>query len=68
MKKKGQQAAQNSRKKKIDILETLRSDGYDNRYTTVCNAVRDVERKTMEAFIRQQYIWGDCSEFDLRQG
>ena len=66
MKKKEQQADQNNRKKRLISKEALHDDGYDNRYTTVCNAVRDVEAKGREAFIRQQYIWGDCSEFDLR--
>ena len=42
----------------------MRSGGYDIGYITVCNAVRDVERKTMEAFIRQQYGWDDSAEFD----
>ena len=51
-------------KKKIDILEVLKDDGFDIGYTTVCNTVRDIERKTREAFIRQQYNWGDSSEFD----
>ena len=51
-------------KKKIDILEALRDDGYDIGYTTVCNAVNDIEVKKKEAFIRQHYSWGDSSEFD----
>lgn len=51
-------------KKKIDILEALKEDGHDIGYTTVCNAVREVERKTKEAFVRQHYKWGDSAEFD----
>jgi predicted transcriptional regulator len=51
-------------KKKIDILEALRSDGYDIGYTTVRSAVRDIEVKTKEAFIKQNYSWGDSAEFD----
>lgn len=51
-------------KKKIDILEALHDDGYDIGYTTVCNTVNDIEAKKKEAFIRQHYSWGDCSEFD----
>jgi len=45
-------------KKKIDILEALKDNGHDIGYTTVCNAVREIERRTREAFIRQQYSWG----------
>lgn len=51
-------------KKKIDILEALRDAGHDIGYTTVCNAVSDIERKSREAFIRQQYNFGDAAEFD----
>ncbi|MCE5329605.1 IS21 family transposase [bacterium] len=51
-------------KKKIDILEALHDEGYDIGYTTVCNAVIDIEQKKREAFIRQQYSWGDSAEFD----
>jgi transposase/transposase-like protein len=51
-------------KKKIDILEALKDESYDIGYTTVCNAVRELERKKREAFIKQEYGWGDSSEFD----
>jgi transposase-like protein len=51
-------------KKKIDILEALHEGCYDIGYTTVCNAVNDIEAKKKEAFIRQHYSWGDASEFD----
>lgn len=51
-------------KKKVDILEALKDESYDIGYTTVCNAVRELERKKREAFIRQEYGWGDSSEFD----
>ena len=51
-------------KKKIDILEALKEDGHDIGYTTVCNTVREIERKTKEAFVRQHYSWGDSAEFD----
>ena len=51
-------------KKKIDILDALRDEGHDIGYTTVCNAVSEIEKRQKEAFIRQHYSWGDCSEFD----
>lgn len=51
-------------KKKIDILQALRDAGHDIGYTTVCAAVNDIERKSREAFIRQEYNLGDAAEFD----
>jgi len=51
-------------KKKIDILEALHEKGHDIGYTTICSAVNDIEAKKKEAFIKQHYSWGDCSEFD----
>ena len=51
-------------KKKIDILEALRDEGYDIGYTTVCTAVSDIKKRQKEAFIRQLDSWGDSSEFD----
>ncbi|MEI7616259.1 MAG: IS21 family transposase [Actinomycetota bacterium] len=51
-------------KKKIDILQALKDDGFDIGYTTVCTAISDIERKSREAFIRQQYNFGDAAEFD----
>ncbi len=32
-------------KKKIDTLEALRDEGFDIGYTTVCNAITNIERK-----------------------
>ena len=51
-------------KKKIDILEALKEKDYDIGYTTVCNAIKDIERSKREAFIKQQYSWADAAEFD----
>ena len=45
-------------------MEALRDEAYDIGYTTVCNAVRDIERKIREAFVKQQYSWADAAEFD----
>ena len=51
-------------KKKIDILEALHDEGFDIGYTTVCNAITDIDRKQKEAYIRQQYGPGESAEFD----
>ena len=51
-------------KKKIDILEALKDEGFDIGYTTVCNAITNIERKKKEAYIRQQYSPGESAEFD----
>lgn len=51
-------------KKKIDIFECLSEKGYDISYSTVCNYIRKVEQETKEAFIRQEYSYGESAEFD----
>ncbi|MDI9597063.1 MAG: IS21 family transposase [Atribacterota bacterium] len=52
---------------KIDIYEALLEDGHDIGYTTVCNAVRDIDREQKEAYIRQEYLPGEVAEFDWGQ-
>jgi len=52
---------------KIDIYEALLEDGHDIGYTTVCNAVRDIDREEKEAYIRQEYLPGKVAEFDWGQ-
>lgn len=49
--------------KKIDIHERLIELGYDISYPTVCNYIRDNHDKK-EAFIRQEYDFGETLEFD----
>jgi transposase len=51
-------------KKKIDILEALADEGFDIGYTTVCNAITNIDRKQKEAYIRQEYSPGESAEFD----
>ena len=51
-------------KKKIDIHDALIKDGFDISYPTICNFIRDAERKHREAFIRQHYLLGEVCEFD----
>ncbi|QNO15348.1 IS21 family transposase [Alkalicella caledoniensis] len=51
-------------KKKIDIFECLSEKGYDISYSTVCSYIRKVEKESKEAYIRQEYSYGDSTEFD----
>ncbi|WP_102399042.1 IS21 family transposase [Haloimpatiens massiliensis] len=51
-------------KKKIDIYEALKEDGYDISYTTVCIYVNKLLKKGSEAFIKAEYELGDVCEFD----
>lgn len=51
-------------KKKIDISEALKDEGFDISYSTVCNAITDIDRKQKEAYIRQEYLLGESAEFD----
>ncbi|NIA23835.1 MAG: IS21 family transposase [Proteobacteria bacterium] len=50
--------------KKIDIYELLKSKGYDIGYTTIVNTTNGLENKQSEAFIKQEYEYGDVCEFD----
>ena len=49
--------------KKIDIHEKLVSLGFDIGYTTVCNYIKENHDKK-EAFVRQEYGFGETLEFD----
>jgi len=51
-------------KKKIDIHEALKEEGFDIGYTTTCNAVRKINKEAKEAYIRQEYKLGEVCEFD----
>lgn len=50
--------------KKIDIYEYLLKKGYDISYSTIKRLVTQVETRHKEAFIRQEYDFGDICEFD----
>ena len=50
--------------KKTDIFEYLTEQGYEIGYTTVCNYVRERNKRTKEAYIRQVYKLGEICEFD----
>ena len=51
-------------KKKIDIHEALKEEGFDIGYTTTCNTIRKINEEAKEAYIRQEYALGEVCEFD----
>jgi predicted transcriptional regulator len=44
-------------KKKIDIYEALKKEGFDIGYTTTCNTIRKINKESKEAYIRQEYAF-----------
>ena len=50
--------------KKIDIHVHLTRQGFDISYSTVKRLIRKIDERNQEAFIRQEYEYGDISEFD----
>ena len=55
---------QKQQMKKIDIHEHLLDLGFDISYSTVKRLVSEIEKTRKEAFIRQEYDYGDICEFD----
>jgi Transposase and inactivated derivatives len=51
-------------KKKIDIYEALKEEGFDISYSTTCNTIRKIKKEAKEAYIRQEYAKGEVCEFD----
>ena len=51
-------------KKKIDIYEALKEEGFDISYSTTCNTIRKINKEAKEAYIRQEYAFGEVCEFD----
>ena len=51
-------------KKKIDIYEVLKEEGFAIGYTTTCNTIRKINEEAKEAYIRQEYKLGEVCEFD----
>lgn len=50
--------------KKIDVLDYLHEKGFDIGYTSICNYISAKEKRSKEAYIRQEYLAGDVCEFD----
>lgn len=51
-------------KKKIDIYECLIEEGFEISYPTVCNYIRETLNSSKEAYVRQEYQFGEICEFD----
>jgi transposase len=51
-------------KKPIDIFEALEAEGIEVSYSTVLRTIRQLEKKTKEAYIKGGYHPGDVCEFD----
>lgn len=51
-------------KKPMDIFEALEAEGVDISYSTVLRAIRRIENKAKEAYIKAVYAPGDICEFD----
>ena len=54
-------------KKKVDNYEALKEEGFDIGYTTTCNTVRKINKEAQEAYIRQEYAFGEVCKFDWRE-
>ncbi len=50
--------------KAIDIHDALIEDGYTLSYSTTCGYVNRLQEKAKEAYIKQDYDYGDICEFD----
>lgn len=64
---KRQTGKSKQQKKKIDIYECLEEQGYDIGYQTVCNYIKKKKNEKKEAYIRQEYDFGEVSEYDWGQ-
>lgn len=51
-------------RKKIDIFEALQKEGFSIGYTTICNTIREIQKESREAYIRQEYAPCEVCEFD----
>ncbi|ETO39022.1 MULTISPECIES: helix-turn-helix domain-containing protein [Thermoanaerobacterium] len=49
-------------KKKIDIYNALREEGYDIGYTSVCQTINEILNDQKEAYIKAEYQLGDVCE------
>ena len=50
--------------KKLDIHEELLKKGFNISYATVKRLIKEINARHKEAFIRQEYDYGDVCEFD----
>ncbi|QXE17517.1 IS21 family transposase [Clostridium sp. 001] len=62
--KKRAEGRQKQTLKKLDIHEELLKKGFNISYATVKRLVKEICERHKEAFIRQEYDYGDVCEFD----
>ena len=62
--RKKKEGKHKQQRKKIDIYEALQKEGFAIGYTTICNAIRNIQQESREAYIRQEYTPGEVCEFD----
>jgi transposase len=51
-------------KKPVDIFEALEKEDIEISYSTVLRTIRQLEKKSKEAYIKGSYLPGDVCEFD----
>lgn len=61
---KRQKGMHKQQKRKIDIFEALKDEGFDISYPSVSNTINKILNKGAEAYIKQEYTLGEVCEFD----
>jgi len=49
----------------LQIFELMRQQGFDIGRTTICNRINEIREEMKEAFIKQDYSFGDRFEYDF---
>jgi transposase-like protein len=63
-KEKQNMGLRKQQKKPVDIFEVLEKEGIEISYSTVLRTIRQLEKKSKEAYIKGAYFPGDVCEFD----
>lgn len=63
-KKRRSSGRHKQQRKKTDIYEELKKEGYDIGYSSICKLVNELEDREKEGFIKQVYDYGEVCEFD----
>lgn len=61
---KRQKGMRKQQKRKIDIFEALKNEGFDISYSSVSSTINKILNKGAEAYIKQEYSLGEICEFD----